>query len=418
MVNSNVSMDPFLNAQEQLKKAAKVMDLDDNTFEVLKQPQRILEVSIPVKMDDGTIKVFKGFRSQHNSARGPTKGGIRFHPDVSKSEVKALSMWMTWKCAAVGIPYGGGKGGVIVDPRELSEKELEQLSRGYIEAIKPIIGPSKDIPAPDVYTNPKIMAWMMDEFSRLEGFNSPAVITGKPLEVGGSHGRGFSTAMGGVYVLIEALKTIGKDSKGISVAVQGFGNAGYYVASLLFKRGYKIVAVTDSRGGIFSEDGFDPEKVFVHKKETGSVKDFSGSSPFSNEEILVMDVDVLVPAALENQITVGNAGDVKASLILELANGPTTPEADEILNKNGVLLIPDILANAGGVVVSYFEWVQNLMNYYWGEEEILSKLEKIMVDSFDEIFKIKQKYCTDMRTATYVQAVSRVRDSMQHRGHL
>ncbi|MBC8444208.1 Glu/Leu/Phe/Val dehydrogenase [Candidatus Woesearchaeota archaeon] len=410
-------MNPFENAQVQLKKAADLMKLDKNIYEILKQPQRILEVNIPVKMDDGTIKVFKGFRSQHNNSRGPTKGGIRFHPDVSKEEVMALSMWMTWKCAAVNIPYGGGKGGVIVNSHELSEKELEKLSRNYIEAIKPIIGPSKDIPAPDVYTNPKIMAWMMDEFSRLEGFHNPAVITGKPIEVGGSQGRGFSTAQGGVYTLNEAMKKLGIEKKDTTVAIQGYGNAGYFAAKILYEQGYKIVAVSDSKGGIYSEMGLDPEKVFSHKKKTGSVKNFQDTKNITNEDILELKTAVLVPAALENQITKENASKIQAKIILELANGPTTPEADEMLFKDKVLVIPDILANAGGVVVSYFEWVQNLMNYYWTEEEVLGKLKKIMADSFNQIYKIQQKYKIDMRTATYISAVSRVASAMKHRGH-
>ena len=303
-------MNPFENAQAQLKKAAELMKLDKNTYEILKQPQRVLEVNIPVKMDDRKVKVFKGFRSQHNHSRGPTKGGIRFHPDVTKEEVMALSMWMTWKCAAVNIPYGGGKGGVIVNPYELSEKELERLSRNYIVAIKPIIGPSKDIPAPDVYTNPKIMAWMMDEFSRLEGFHSPAVITGKPLEVGGSQGRGFSTAQGGVYTLNEAVKKLGMEKKDTTVAIQGYGNAGYFTAKILYKQGYKIIAVSDSKGGIYSENGFNPMEVFEHKKKTGSVKNFKSTKNITNEEILEVKTDVLVPAALENQITKKNASKV------------------------------------------------------------------------------------------------------------
>lgn len=410
-------MNPFENAQAQLKKAADLMKLDKNIYEILKRPQRVLEVNIPVKMDNGTVKVFKGFRSQHNHSRGPIKGGIRFHPDVTKEEIMALSMWMTWKCAAVDIPYGGGKGGVIVNPHELSEKELEKLSRNYIEAIKPIIGPSKDIPAPDVYTNPKIMAWMMDEFSRLEGFHSPAVITGKPIGVGGSQGRGFSTAQGGVYTLNEAVKKLDMKKESTTVAIQGYGNAGYFAAKILYEQGYKIICVSDSKGGIYSENGLEPKIVLDHKKKTGSVKNFPDTKNITNKEILELKTDVLIPAALENQITKKNASEIKAKIIVELANGPTTSEADELLFKEGVLVIPDILANAGGVVVSYFEWVQNLMNYYWTEKEVLEKLKKIMTRSFDQIYNIQQKYKTDMRTATYISAVSRVASAMKHRGH-
>ena len=409
---------PFENAQKQLAKAAKIINLDQNTLNILNQPERILEVNIPVKMDSGEIKVFQGFRSQHNTIRGPAKGGIRFHPNVSRDEVKALSMWMTWKCAAVDIPYGGGKGGVIVNPKELSEKELEQLSRGFIEAIRPIIGPHKDIPAPDVYTNPKIMAWMMDEYSKLEGFHNPGVITGKPIEVGGSQGRGFATAQGGFYILKEAMLKLNKKPEDSTVAVQGFGNAGSLLAKILSKEGYKVVAVSDSKGAIFSEQPLDIEKVAIYKQKKGSVQGFSNTKNITNQELLTLNVDILVPAALENQITNENAENIKAKIILELANGPTTPEADEILNKKGVFIIPDILANAGGVAVSYFEWVQNLMNYYWGEEEILNKLEIIMKKAFDSAYNISKEYSTDMRMATYIVAVNRVASAMKHRGKI
>ena len=401
-------MDPLKNAQIQLKKAAKIICLDKNTYEILKQPQLILEVNIPVKMDNGKIKIFKGFRAQHNNIRGPTKGGIRFHPDVTKEEIMALSMWMTWKCAAVNIPYGGAKGGVIVDPRKLSEKELEQLSRSYIKAIKPIIGPNKDIPAPDVYTTPKIMAWMVDEFSRLERTPSPAAITGKPLELGGSYGREFSTAQGGVYVLTEAVKKRKLKPKETTIAIQGYGNAGYFVAKFLHNQGYKVVAVSDSNGAIYSEEGIDPESLLSYKKKKGSVKNFPSTKNITNTKLLELDVDILIPAALENQITKKNASKIKSKIILELANGPTTPNADEILFKNKVLVIPDILANAGGVVVSYFEWMQNLTNCYWREKEVLKKLKKTMIKSFNEIYEIQKKYKTDMRMATYISAVSRV----------
>jgi glutamate dehydrogenase/leucine dehydrogenase len=413
-----IKMDnPFENAQKQLQKAANIIDLDKNTLEILKKPKRVLQVSIPVKLDNGDIKVFTGFRSQHNTARGPTKGGIRFHPNVSEDEVKALSMWMTWKCAAVDVPYGGGKGGIIVNPKELSEKELEQLSRGYIEAIRPIIGPYKDIPAPDVYTNPKIMAWMMDEFSKLEGFHNPGVITGKPIEVGGSHGRGFATAQGGFYVLEEAMKKLNKKPKESTVAIQGFGNAGSLLAKILTENNYRVIAVSDSKGAVFNKQGLNIKNLKEHKKKTGSVKNFKDSKNITNKQLLELNVTILVPAALENQITKDNAENIKAEIILELANGPTTPEADPILKNKNIFLIPDILANAGGVAVSYFEWVQNLMNYYWPEEEILTKLKSLMVKAFDSAYKNKKQYNVDMRMATYILAIKRVASSMKHRGH-
>lgn len=409
---------PFKNAQKQLEAASKILELDNNTLEILKTPERLLEVAIPVKMDNGTIKVFKGFRSQHNTSRGPAKGGIRFHPDVTSDEVKALSMWMTFKCAAVNVPYGGGKGGVIVNPKELSEKELERLSRGYIEAIRPIIGPYKDIPAPDVYTNPKIMAWMMDEFSKLEGFHNPGVITGKPIEVGGSEARCFATAQGGYYILKEAMKKMNRKPEDTRVAIQGFGNAGSVLADILSHNHYKVIAVSDSKGAIVSDKTLNIEELTAHKKKTGSVKDFPNARNISNKELLKLDVDVLIPAALENQITKENASEIKADIILELANGPTTPNADQILDKNGKMVIPDILANAGGVAVSYFEWVQNLMNYYWGEEEVLHKLENLMTKAFESAYNTSQNYKTNMRTATYIVAIKRIALAMKHRGRV
>ena len=406
-------MDPLKNAQIQLKKAAKTIGLDKNTYKILKHPQLILEVNIPVKMDNGKIKIFKGFRSQHNNIRGPTKGGIRFHPKVSKKEVIALSMLMTWKCAAVNIPYGGAKGGVIVDPKKLSEKELEQLSRKYIKAIKPIIGPNKDIPAPDLYTNPKIMGWMVDEFSKLEGINSPAAITGKPLELGGSHGREFSTAQGGVYILTEAVKKLKLKPKDTTIAIQGYGNAGYFAAKFLHEQKYKIIAISDSQGAIYSEEGIDPQRLFDYKKKKGSVRDFPFSKKITNSKLLELNADILIPAALENQITKKNAHKIKSKIILELANGPTTIEADRILFRNNVLVIPDILANAGGVTVSYFEWMQNLTNRYWSEKEVLKKLKKVMVRAFNEIYMIQKKYKKDMRSATYISAISRVTEEIK-----
>ena len=410
------NINPFENAQQQLKNANKIIELDESVLEVLMQPEKILEVNIPVKLDSGKVEVFRGFRAQHNTARGPAKGGIRFHPNVSKEEVMALSMWMTWKCAVVNIPFGGGKGGVIVDPRKLSDNEIEKLSRGYIRAIKSIIGPHKDIPAPDVYTNSQIMAWMMDEYSKLEGKKVYAMITGKPLDLGGSQGRDSATARGGVYVMEEMRKKLGWDTRNTSVAIQGYGNAGHFAAKLLNGLGYKIVAVSDSRGGIYNPDGLNSEDVFKHKSETNSVRNFPGSKNIDNSELLELDVDVLVPAALENQITHENAEKIKAKVILELANGPTTPEADEILFKNGVVVIPDILANAGGVVVSYFEWVQNLDSNYWSEKDVFEKLKKKMVSAFGNIFELKEKHGIDMRKAAYVSAIARVTYAMA--GHV
>jgi len=409
---------PFTNATKQLENAAKLINLNKNILEILKNPKRILEVSIPVEMDSGEIKVFKGYRAQYNDALGPFKGGIRFHPKVNLSEVKALSAWMTWKCAVVGLPLGGGKGGVVVDPKKLSNKEIEKLSRGYVQAMKDFIGPEKDIPAPDVYTNPRIMAWMMDEFSKIKGYNIPGVVTGKPLEVGGARGRGFSTAQGGIYVLEKAVKKLKMNPEKTTVAIQGFGNAGSFMAKILSALGYKIVAVSDSRGGIMAnsklktqnskQNCLDIKNIIKFKKETGSVVGFSGTKTITNEQLLQLDVDVLVPAALENVITEKNAGRVKAKLIIELANGPVTPEADAKLEKKGIIIIPDILANAGGVIVSYFEWVQNLQNYYWNEKENISKLRTIIKKAFDEVWAKKECLNISTRLAAYVLAVEKV----------
>ena len=407
---------PFENAMKQLDKAASVMSLDGDTHELLRHPKRVLTVSIPVRMDDGSLKVFTGFRSQHNDARGPHKGGIRYHWDVTLDEVKALSFWMTMKCSVVGIPLGGGKGGVIINPKELSEGELERLSRGYIQKIYKYIGLTQDVPAPDVYTNPKIMGWMMDEFEKLTGEKHPGVITGKPLSLGGSQGRGSATAQGGVYVLREAAKKLHMNPSETKVAIQGFGNAGSFMAKLLSADGFKIVAVSDSRGGIVNMDGLDVEAVAAHKAGTRAVAGFTGAQDISNDEILELDVDILVPAALENVITESNAGNVKAKLIVELANGPTTPGGDEILNSNGVVVCPDILSNAGGVTVSYFEQVQNSFNYYWTEEEVLAKLEPLMIDAFNRVWENKEKYNTDMRTAAFVSSIERVAQAMKDRG--
>jgi len=408
---------PFEIAQAQLDKAAQKLGLDPAVHAVLREPLRELHVSLPVKMDDGTVKVFKGFRVQYNDARGPNKGGIRFHPEETIDTVRALAAWMTWKCAVVDIPLGGGKGGIICNPKEMSEAELERLSRAYIDQVGRILGPEKDIPAPDVYTTPQIMAWMMDEYSKITGYNAPGVITGKPLAVGGSEGRGDATARGGAYTVREAAKYLNIDLSKATVAIQGFGNAGQYAATLFSSLlGCKIVAVSDTKGGVYSEDGIDAEAIVRHKLTSGSVIGFPGTRPISNEDLLELSVDVLVPAALEGVITGENAGRIRAKIICELANGPTTPEADEILYKNNVFVIPDFLANAGGVTVSYFEWVQNITNFYWDEEDVHAKLDKKMTKAFHDVLAMSLDYKVDMRTAAYMVSIQRVAEAMKLRG--
>ncbi len=408
---------PFDNAMRQLNRAAKVIDLDKNIHEILKRPDRLVEVAIPVKMDDGNVHVFTGYRSQYNNALGIYKGGIRYHQNVTKEEVMALSFWMMIKTATVNIPLGGGKGGVIVNPKELSPDEVERLSRGYMQKMWPVLGSDKDVPAPDMYTNPQIMAWMRDEYEKITGKDDPGVITGKPIDQGGSEGRGFSTAQGGVYCTIELAKKMNWTPSETRVAIQGFGNAGSYMAKILHKLGYKIVAVSDSKGGIYAQDGLDPESVDKVKQETrelkavyceGSVCRDVEHERISNTQLLELDVDILVPAALENQITRDNADNIKAKAIVELANGPTTPEADKILEEKGIIVVPDVLANAGGVTVSYFEWDQNVKGEHWTEADVLQKLEKIMVSAFNEVWDTKEKYDVSMRTAAFVKAIERV----------
>ncbi len=410
-------LNPFEIAQRQLDEAAKILKLDEASHAILRNPLRELHVEIPVKMDDGTVKVFQGFRVQYNDARGPTKGGIRFHPEETIDTVRALAAWMTWKTAVMDIPYGGAKGGIICNPKAMSERELENLARGYIRAIGRFIGPEKDIPAPDVYTTPQIMAWMMDEYSKIVGYNAFGVITGKPIPLGGSLGRGDATARGGMYTVREAAKFLGIDLKEATFAIQGYGNAGSFGAILakeLF--GSKIVAVSDSRGGIYSEKGLDPHAVLEHKRKTGSVVDFPGTTPITNEELLELDVTVLVPAALENAITAENAPRIKARIIAELANGPTTPEADEILHKNGKFVIPDFLCNAGGVTVSYFEWVQNINGYYWTIERVHEELDKKMTKAFNDVLEQYKERKVHPRLAAYLVAVQRVVEAMKLRG--
>ena len=407
--------DPFQGALKQLEKVNKIVNLPANIFEQLKSPHRILEVSIPVKMDNGSIKTFTGFRSQFNNARGPYKGGIRFHPNVSRSEVKALSMWMTWKTAVVGIPLGGGKGGVIVNPKELTDNELEKLSRGFMRSMHKFIGRTLDVPAPDVYTDPKIMGWMMDEYEKIIGHHAPGMITGKPLTIGGSQARSYSTAQGGFYCLDEAIKKLKLKKGDCTVAIQGFGNAGSNMAKIIADDGYKVVAVSDSRGAVYNSKGLNIDGLLEHKTKTGGVANFSESKKME-EDILEKEVDILILAALENSITLDNVNEVKTKLIIELANGPITPDADDVLAKKDILVVPDILANAGGVVVSYFEQVQDAYNYYWDEQKVLTELEKIMRESFESVWNSKENAKSDMRMGAYALAVNRVAEAMKDRG--
>lgn len=409
------NLNPFEIVQEQIEAAASRLQLDQDVVNILKTPKKALSVSFPVKMDDGSIHVFEGFRVQHNDAVGPTKGGIRFHPDVTLDEVKALSAWMTFKCGVVGLPYGGGKGGVICDPHALSDRELERVSRAYIEAIADMVGPDTDIPAPDVNTGAKIMGWMVDEYSRIKGAFSPGVITGKPIIIGGSKGRNEATARGCVFAIIEALKHMGKPVEGATVAIQGFGNAGRIAAALLAEMGCKIVAVCDSKGALYDPNGLNVERI-EQLKEQGSILDYSTSCHASNEELLELDVDILIPAALENVITAKNADRIKASIVAEAANGPTTPKADRILFEKGIVVIPDILANAGGVTVSYFEWIQNRTGEYWSEEKINEKLRRKMIEAYAAVKMLSDEHDVDLRTAGYMISLLRVTEAMRARG--
>ncbi len=414
---SKEELNPFEIAQRQLDEAAEVLKLDPGMHELLRWPIRELTVTLPVKMDDGSTKVFRGFRVQYNDARGPTKGGLRFHPDETIDTVRALAAWMTWKCAVVDIPLGGGKGGIVCNPKEMSDGEIERLSRAYIRQVGRIIGLEMDVPAPDVYTNPQIMAWMADEFAFIKGHNEFGVITGKPIPMGGSAGRGDATARGGIFTLREAGKVLGIDLKGATTAIQGYGNAGTY-GHILGEEllGLKIVAVSDSRGGIYTEDGLDCAKVLEHKKKTGSVVGYPGTKDITNEELLELDVTVLMPSALENVITKENANNIKAKISVELANGPTTPEADQILHKNGVYIIPDFLCNAGGVTVSYFEMVQNAYDYYWPLELVHERLDAKMTAAFHEVHEAAKKHKVHNRLAAYIVAVNRVAEVVRLRG--
>jgi len=409
-------LNPFKIAQEQLDMAAKLLKLDPAVHSLLREPKRVLEVTFPVRMDNGQVKIFKGFRVQYNDARGPCKGGIRFHPQETIDTVKALAAWMTWKTACVNIPLGGGKGGVICNPKEMSRGELERLSRAYIDAIGMIIGPELDIPAPDVYTDPQIMAWMVDEFAKIRGHNTPGVITGKPIALGGSQGRGDATARGAAYTIREASKRLNIPLKGASVAIQGYGNAGSNAAIILHEMGARIIAVSDSKGGILNEKGLDANAVLQHKQKTGSVVGFAGAKAITNDSLLEEQCDILVPAALENVITAKNASRIRAKIVAEAANGPTTPEADEILFKNKIFHIPDFLCNAGGVTVSYFEWVQNTYGLYWPVDEVHDRLDKIMTKAFNDVYDMHVKQNVNMRMSAYMLSVQRVAEAMKLRG--
>jgi glutamate dehydrogenase (NAD(P)+) len=410
------TINPWQVAQQQFDLAAERLNLDPGLRRVLREPRRELIVHFPVKMDDGSVQVFTGYRVQHNLGRGPAKGGIRYHQGVSLDEVKALAMWMTWKCAVVGIPYGGGKGGVIVDPKQLSLRELEGLTRRYATEISIIIGPERDIPAPDVNTNSQTMAWIMDTYSMHVGYTVPGVVTGKPIALGGSEGRNEATARGTVYCIVQAAAHLKLDLAKATVAVQGFGNAGSIAARLIGQEGSTVVAVSDSTGGIHNPKGLDIASVVAWKGEHGTVQGFPGATDITNPEVLEVACDILIPAALENQITERNAGRIKARIVAEAANGPTTPEADVILFKNGVFQIPDILCNAGGVTVSYFEWVQDLNRDFWDETEVNHKLKGIMDKAFRDVLAMSLREDVNMRTAAYLLAVQRVADATAMRG--
>ncbi len=410
------TLNPFEIAQAQFNTAAECLNLEAWLREVLRKPKRQVAVSIPTRMDDGSIKVFDGYRVQHNLARGPAKGGIRYHPDVTLDEITALASWMTWKCAVVNIPFGGGKGGVVCNPKEMSQLELEHMTRRYASEISFIIGPDKDIPAPDVYTNAQTMAWIMDTYSLTKGSTQLGVVTGKPLPVGGSEGRNEATARGVQFVTREACTEKKIPLKQARIVVQGFGNAGSIAARLLSEDGASIVALSDSRGGIRNDKGLDVPAVIAHKNKTGALAGYPEADAISNEKLLELECEVLIPAALENQITLENADRIRAKIISEAANGPTTPGADEILHKNGIFLIPDILANAGGVTVSYFEWVQSLQAFFWEEKQVNEHLEKIMTRGFAEVLAIAKEYNVHMRTAAYILAVGRVAEATRIRG--
>ncbi|MBP2077835.1 MULTISPECIES: Glu/Leu/Phe/Val dehydrogenase [Oceanobacillus] len=407
--------DVLSSTRTVVKTALEKLGYPEEVFELLKEPLRMMTVRIPVRMDDGSVRVFTGYRAQHNDAVGPTKGGIRFHPDVTESEVKALSIWMSLKAGIVDLPYGGAKGGIICDPREMSFRELEALSRGYVRAVSQIVGPTKDIPAPDVFTNSQIMAWMMDEYSKIDEFNSPGFITGKPIVLGGSHGRESATAKGVTIVLNEAAKKKGIELKGARVVVQGFGNAGSFLSKFLHDAGAKVVGISDAYGALHDPDGLDIDYLLDRRDSFGTVTKLFNNT-ISNKELFELDCDIIVPAAVENQITQDNAHNIKASIVVEAANGPTTMEATKILTERGILLVPDVLASAGGVTVSYFEWVQNNQGYYWSEEEIDKKLHEIMIRSFNSIYNTAETRRVDMRLAAYMVGVRKMAEASRFRG--
>ncbi len=409
-------LNPFRIAQRQFDTAVESCNLEPGLREVLRRPRRQLTIALPVKMDDGTIRVFEGYRVQHNAARGPCKGGIRYHPGVTLDEVKALASWMTWKCAVVNIPFGGAKGGIVCDPHALSHGELERLTRRYAYEIMPIIGPDKDIPAPDVYTDSQTMAWIMDTYSMAHGSSAPGVVTGKPTFLGGSLGRNEATARGCMFCVRAACDVLGISLNHATVAIQGFGNAGNIAARLAAEQGATIIAVSDSHGGIFNQAGLNVPELLDYKQKTGSVVGFPGAKPIPSEAVLGVECDILIPAALENQITLENVAMVKARIVAEAANGPTTPDADLVLHKKGILVIPDVLANAGGVTVSYFEWVQDLQELFWDEDDVNRRLERVMVKAFSDVLASAKQHNVAMRTGAYILAIDRVAKAMITRG--
>src|SRR5229473_3572433 len=409
-------LNPFRISQIQFDLAAEYLKLDAGLRQILRTPKRVMEVAIPVKLDNGQVKVFTGFRVQHNVARGPAKGGLRYHPNLTLDEVKALAAWMTWKTATVHLPYGGAKGGVICDPKRMSKGELERMTRRYATEIMPIIGPEVDVPAPDMYTDAQTMAWIMDTYSMAVGHASPGVVTGKPVSVGGSEGRTDATGRGCLYVTEEACKVKKISLRGASVAIQGFGNVGSAVARLFAEKKAKIVAISDSRGGVHNPRGIDPLRAIRYKERSGTVVGMPGASRISNDELLALKCDILVPAALENVITLHNADQIKAKIVAEAGNGPTTPHADEILSRKGVFVVPDILANAGGVTVSYFEWAQDLQGFFWQVQEVNSKLEFVMRRAFNDVHETMRKFHVYPRAAAYILAVGRVADATLVRG--
>lgn len=411
----NLENDILTSTQKIIRQALEKLGYSEEVYELLKEPIRMLTVKIPVRMDDGTTKVFTGYRAQHNDSVGPTKGGIRFHPNVTEREVAALSIWMSLKCGIVDLPYGGGKGGIVCDPRTMSFRELEALSRGYVRAVSQIVGPTKDIPAPDVFTNSQIMAWMMDEYSRMDEFNSPGFITGKPIVLGGSHGRESATAKGVTICIREAAKKRGIKLEGARVVVQGFGNAGGFLSKFMHDAGAKVIGISDAYGALYNPDGLDIDYLLDRRDSFGTVTNLFKNT-ITNKELLELECDILVPAAIENQITHENAHNIKAQIVVEAANGPTTMEATKILTERGILLVPDVLASAGGVTVSYFEWVQNNMGYYWSEEEVEEKLEKIMVKAFNNVYETARTRRVDMRLAAYMVGIRKMAEACRFRG--